>query len=118
MSFSMVVLWLIVVYCAVGEPFLGIRMYRRLMSGRMTRMSFYRKIVLMEWYLAAIVCIAFAVGGIPLKLLYTFPIGMDSSHGMAEDWLAGIVVGSLAGGIDLRALLPPANSSAEIPYGA
>ena len=38
-------------------------------------------------------------GGIPLKLLYTSPIGMGSSHGMAEDWLAGIVVGSLAGGI-------------------
>ena len=99
MSFSIVVLWLIVVYFAVGEPFLGIRMYRRLMSGQMTRMSFYRKIVLMEWCLAAIVCIAFAVGGIPLKLLYTFPIGMGSSHGMSEAWLAGIVVGSLAGGI-------------------
>ena len=82
---------------------LGIRMYRQLMSGRMTRMSFYRKIVLMEWCLAATVCIVFAVGGIPLKFLYTSPVGMGSSHGMTEDWLAGIVVGSLAGGIGFAA---------------
>ena len=88
MSFSMVVLWLIVVYFAVSEPFLGIRMYRRLMSDQMTRMSFYRKIVLMEWCLTAIVCIAFAAGGIPLKLLYTSPAGMTHIKDGEESWQA------------------------------
>ena len=91
MSFSMVVLWLIVVYCAVGEPFLGVRMYRRLMSGRMTRMSFYRKIVLMVF--GAVLMFGYAQIGTLWILIIIHTI------------------------IDLRALLFSANSSAEIPNG-
>lgn len=84
------ILWLLTAYLVVADPLLGVRMYRQLQAGRLTRMACYRTTVLWAWSLTALAVAVFLAGGIPLRLL-----GLYNPHGIV--WPAGMLGGVLAG---------------------
>lgn len=89
-----VILWAMMIYLVVGEPFIGQRMYRKLKAGQTTRMRFYPRIILLEWLFVAIVVATFLAAAIPLRLL-----GLYNPNGffLAPGIIGGIVIGLVAG---------------------
>lgn len=94
------ILWVFLAYLALGEPLLGVRLYRLLQGGSRTRLTVYATTVYWQWLLALGVVILFLISGRSLRLLGLYnPHGFVWPSGTLGGLLAGLVAGLLFGNI-------------------